>query len=124
MKVVGRFVSGVGDFRKRMSAHAAVFRRVVGHDLFPGTLNVQVLTPMVCREDFRIRGADIGEPDQDLLFQRCLIMGRPAYRIRPYQLRSGGGGHGDHILEIASAEELRPLITGREQQIEIEFFDK
>ena len=121
MKVVGKLVEGVGDFRKRMIAHAAVFERVVGDKLYPGTLNVEVPQAIACQAHFRICGKEIGEPDQDLLFERCTIFGRPAYRIRPFQLRSGGGGHGDHILEIASAEELRPLIKGREDQIKIEF---
>ena len=122
MKVIGRITDGVGDFRARMTAHRAVFERVVGESLLPGTLNVDIGVPLKCREDFRIRGADIGEPGQDLLFERCLVAGYQAYRIRPYQLRGGGGGHGDHVLEIASVHELRPLLTGRENAVEVEFF--
>ena len=121
MKVIGTLVHGVGDFRKRMTTYAEVFTRVVGHELFPGTLNVRITRPLACREDFRILGRDIDEPEQDLLFERCLIVGRPAYRIRPYQLLSGLGGHGDDVLEIASHEELRPLLRGFEDRIEIEF---
>lgn len=122
MKVTGRLVNGIGDFKKRMTTHAEVFTRVVGHELFPGTLNVQITRSLACREDFRILGREIDEPEQDLLFERCLIIGLPAYRIRPYQLHSGGGGHGDHTIEIASREELRPLLMGREDSIELEFF--
>lgn len=122
MKVVGRITHGVGDFRARMTRYPEVFERVTGERLFPGTLNVDIGTPLTCREDFRIRGRDIGEPGQDLLFERCLIAGHRAYRIRPWQLRGGGGGHGDHVLEIACAVELRPLLAGRESAVEIEFF--
>ena len=122
MKVTGHITDGVGDFRARMTRFADVFERVVGERLFPGTLNVDIGRPVKCREDFRIRGTDIGEPEQDLLFERCLIAGHRAYRIRPYQLRGGGGGHGDHVLEIASALELRPMFVGREDDVEIEFF--
>lgn len=122
MKVTGRLVNGIGDFRKRMTTYADVFTRVVGHELFAGTLNVEISRPLAVREDFRIVGHDIDEPEQDLIFERCRILGRPAYRIRPYQLLTGGGGHGDHILEIASREELRPLLVGREGRVELEFF--
>jgi len=122
MKVTGQITLGVGDFRVRMTKFADVFERVVGERLFPGTLNVDIGRPLKCREDFRIRGADIGEPEQDLLFERCVIVGHRAYRIRPYQLVGGGGGHGDHIIEIASAMELRPLLVDREHAVEIEFF--
>lgn len=122
MRVTGRLVDGIGDFRKRMTTYADVFTRVVGHELFPGTLNVEIERLLVVREDFRILGRDIDEPEQDLIFERCQILGRAAYRIRPYQVLTGGGGHGDHILEIASREELRPLLVGREDQIELEFF--
>jgi CTP-dependent riboflavin kinase len=122
MKVTGRLVNGIGDFRKRMTTYADVFTRVVGHELFAGTLNIEISRPLAVREDFRIVGHDIDEPEQDLIFERCRILGRPAYRIRPYQLLTGGGGHGDHILEIASREELRPLLVGREGRVELEFF--
>ena len=121
LKVKGRITDGVGDFRTRMTRYPDVFERATGERLFPGTLNVDIGTPLKCREDFRIRGVDIGEPGQDLLFERCVIAGRNAYRIRPYQLRGGGGGHGDHVLEIASAHELRPLFTGSEDAVEVEF---
>lgn len=122
MKVTGRITEGVGDFRTRMTRYADVFERATGERLFPGTLNVDIGTPLKCREDFRILGSDIEEPEQDLLFERCLIAGRRAYRIRPYQLRNGAGGHGDHVLEIACAHELRPLFEGCEDVVEIEFF--
>jgi hypothetical protein len=37
----------------------------------------------------RIRGVDIGYPQQDLLFEVCRINGIWAYRIRPYNLNRG-----------------------------------
>ncbi len=121
MKVQGRITDGVGHFRVRMTRYPDVFERATGERLFPGTLNVDIGTPLQCREDFRVRGSDIDEPEQDLLFEKCVVAGRSAYRIRPFQLRSGGGGHGDHVLEIASAHELRPLLEGHDV-VEIEFF--
>lgn len=65
-----------------------------------------------------MRGIDIGEPDQDLLFERCHIDGIPGYRIRPFNLKHGGGGHGDDIIELSSSQQI-PL-TGA--VVEIMFF--
>ncbi len=122
MKVTGHVTNGVGDFRLRMTRYPHVFESATGERLFPGTLNVDIGIPLPIREDFRVRGVDIDEPGQDLLFERCLVAGQRAYRIRPYQPRGGGGGHGDHMLEIASAYELRPLLLGKENAVEVEFF--
>ena len=121
VRVKGRVTDGVGDFRVRMTRYPDVFERATGERLFPGTLNVDIGTPLRVREDFRVRGADIGEPGQDLIFERCVIAGHKAYRIRPFQLKGGGGGHGDHILEIASALELRPMLAAKGDAVEIEF---
>ena len=66
---------------------------------------------MFPREHFRISGRDIEEPEQDLLFEVVKVNGLWAYRIRPYHLPSGLGGHGDDVLEIASSQELRPLLA-------------
>jgi CTP-dependent riboflavin kinase len=104
--ITGRVQKGVGDFRKRMDKYPEVFRRATGESLFPGTLNVKVSTKIPVKEDFRILGRDINEPDQDLLFEICRINKIRAYRIRPYNLRTGKGGHGDDVIEIASAQRI------------------
>jgi hypothetical protein len=36
----------------------------------------------------------------------CRIDGFWAYRIRPYNLLTGRGGNGDHILEISSSTRI------------------
>ncbi len=104
--LTGRVVCGVGDSRKRIKNFPDVFRRATGENLFPGTLNVKVSKNVPIREDFRILGNEINEPEQDLLFEECRIDGIRAYRIRPYHLKTGGGGHGDDTLEIACSEEI------------------
>jgi CTP-dependent riboflavin kinase len=104
-----------------MTRFPEVFERAAGERLFPGTLNVDIGAPLQVREDFRIRGSEVGEPGQDLIFERCFVSGHRAYRIRPFQLNGGGGGHGDHILEIASAVELRPMLLAQGETVEIEF---
>lgn len=116
MRVFGIVVHGMGAWRPRIERYPEVFLAGTGQRLFPGTLNVLLEHDLPIREEFRIPGAAIGEPEQDMLFERCLINGIPAFRLRPYQA-TGAGGHGDHILEIVSAQELRPLLAGSDQVI-------
>jgi|SRR5713101_4739868 len=99
-------VGGVGHFRQRMTNFPEAFKRATGEELFKGTLNVNINRQLPVREHFRIRGTEINEPEQDLLFEVCRINGIWAYRIRPYNVNTGSGGHGDHILEIACSQEI------------------
>jgi CTP-dependent riboflavin kinase len=94
-----------------MTMYPKVFRRAIG-EFFPGTLNVQVDTHLNIREERRILGTEINEPGQDLLIERCAINGIPAHRIRPYNLETGCGGHGDNVLEIVCAQEIAGASPG------------
>jgi CTP-dependent riboflavin kinase len=120
MVLRGRVVSGCKEFTWRMSRFPSAFEQAVGHALHPGTINVKVDQCVPIVEEFRIRGTQIGEPDQDLLFERCRINGIAAVRIRPYHLESGTGGHGDDTLEISSACWIPSVGLGAD--VEIEFF--
>ena len=113
MRVSGRVIHGTGAWRPRIERFPQVFIAHFGYPLFPGTLNVLLDAPLPVRAEFRIPGSEIGEPEQDMLFERCLIDGFEAFRLRPFQPATGAGGHGDHILEIVSAQELRPLLRDR-----------
>ena len=53
------------------------------------------------------------------LFEVCRINGSWAYRIRPFNLLTGAGGHGDEILEIACAQELPGIAEGAEVTIQL-----
>lgn len=111
---------GCGHMAKRMNDYPEVFRNATGESLIPGTVNVDVGTPVPPREHFRILAKDINEPiPQDLLFEVCRVNGIWAYRIRPLDLRNGSGGHGDHILELSSSEKLP---NQRGTQVEVVFF--
>ena len=120
LRVSGVVVPGIGAWRPRIERFPEVFRAACGESLFPGTLNVQLKRPLSIQADFRILGAEIGEPEQDMLFERCAINGMPAFRLRPYQPATGLGGHGDHILEIVSAIELRPRLADSDSVV-VEF---
>jgi CTP-dependent riboflavin kinase len=104
--VSGRVTKGVGDFRKRMIAFPNAFSRATGEILFPGTLNIKVDRVIPIKENFRVLGADIGEPEQDLLFEICHVGQIGAYRIRPFNVKTGEGGHGDDMIEIASSQRI------------------
>jgi CTP-dependent riboflavin kinase len=113
----GRVVQGCGHFRQRMTKYPEVFREATGEELFKGTLNVEVGRPIPVKEQFRISGAHIAEPEQDLLFEVCRINGIWAYRIRPYDLRTGCGGHGDDTLEIACSYGIPNVSEGTSVEV-------
>ena len=119
--VTGEICSGCGHFKKRMDDYPNVFEKATGGKLFPGTLNVRLDKSVPIKEHFRILGSDIGEPEQDLLFEICRINDIWAYRIRPLNLVNGSGGHGDHMVEIACSTELRNHSNFRDE-IRIVFF--
>lgn len=104
-----------------MTQFPEVVRKATGEELFPGTLNVEVGRRISINEHFRIRGKEIGEPHQDLLFEVRRINGIWAYRIRPFDLRDGSGGHGDDTLQIACSSEI-PNATGKSGGVEIALF--
>lgn len=116
----GIVVSGLRHFRRRMLMHPEAFRSVTGENLFPGTINVKVDRTIPIKEDFRLRGTAINEPDQDFIFEICRIKTIWAYRIRPLNLKTGRGGHGDNILEITCSLEIPDVLEGDE--VEVSFF--
>ena len=120
VSVKGHVVKGCGHFRQRMTTHRDVFTRAAGEELYPGTMNVKIDRKLEIKEKFRIRGAEIGELGQDLLFEECLINGIKAFRIRPLHLSTGEGGHGDHILEVACSRWIPNAGIGSE--VEVTFF--
>jgi CTP-dependent riboflavin kinase len=111
---------GLKHFSRRITQYSAVFEKATGEILYPGTLNVDIGRPFPVREHFRIRGTEINEPEQDLLFEVCRINRIWAYRIRPFQLATGEGGHGDNIVEIACAQKIPEVPSGT--RVEIAFF--
>ena len=122
MKVTGKIQTGSNQFTIRMTKYAAIFDDVTGQKLYAGTLNVKLEKPLSVCEHFRIVGRMIGEPEQDLLFENCRVNGHRAYRIRPYNLCDGSGGHSDDVIEIASEVHFRGLGLKDGDEVDIEFF--
>jgi hypothetical protein len=101
----GRVVQGDKHFsswRLPRDDFRAAYRKATGQDLHRGTLNVLVDRSIPVKEDFRILGTEIGEPDQDLIFENCRVNGIGAYRIRPLNLHTGDGGHGTTYWKLAA----------------------
>ncbi|MFI5421300.1 MAG: hypothetical protein ACHQ1H_10075 [Nitrososphaerales archaeon] len=105
-----------------MQQYPEAFKTVTGVDLVPGTINVQVLENREIRIKEEFRMDDPVDSNQVLLFESCQINGIPGFRIRPYNKTNGLGGHGDHILEISSAQRIPSASTGTE--VTIEFFKR
>jgi hypothetical protein len=114
----GSVQQGSGDFGKRFHLFGDVFRAATGEDLHRGTVNVKVKDPIEIREDFRIDDPVDGE--QVLQFEVCRANRKWAYRIRPRNIRTGCGGWGDDVIEIACSEEIPNTADG--QAVNIEFF--
>jgi len=113
---------GMKHFSRRMREYPDVFERATGEHLYKGTLNVNVGKPIPVREHFRIRGTEINEPEQDLLFEVCRLHQIWAYRIRPFHIVTGEGGHGDHIVEIAASCKIPNVAP--ESEVEIALFPR
>jgi hypothetical protein len=121
--IPGYVIPGCGDFQRRLlnEKFCVAFRKATGEDLVKGTLNVEVNRCIPVNEHFRILNKDLDEnPPQDLLFEICRIGRNWVYRIRPYNLCTGAGGHGDHIIEIGCSEEIPNATEG--SPIEITMF--
>lgn len=119
MFIRGYIVKGSNHFQRRIIRYRSVFKDRTGEELFPGTLNVKIDRQIKVREDFRIKGTEINEAGQDLIFERCRINGIDGFRIRPLHLKTGLGGHGDDTLEIACAERIPRVGIGTEVEIEL-----
>ena len=117
--IKGRVVRGCNHFQVRMTKFRDIFRTKVGLELVPGTINVKIDHPVAVREDFRIRGEEINEGEQDLIFERCRINGLNAYRIRPSHRTTGIGGHGDDTLEICCPQRVPGVDVGVEVEVEL-----
>lgn len=96
---------GAKDFTRRMTQYPEAFYKATGEKLIPGTLNIAADKPLRPKEHFKIRGAEINEPE-DFLFEICRINRIWAYRIRPFNPHTGSGGHADNILEISCSQRL------------------
>ena len=121
--VRGKVAQGCKHFAARLKQpkFCEAYRKATGEDLHKGTLDVIVDRCIPIREHFRMRGKDFDHPHEDFLFEVCRVNGIWSFRLRPYNLCKGDGGHGDHVLEIACAHEIPHDPAGNEE-VEIVLF--
>lgn len=119
IEILGRVSSGNQHFSKRMSKHYKKFTKLLGENIHLGTINVNVGARVAIIEHFRLKGSEIDEAHQDLIFEICRINQMWAYRVRPVNLLTGTGGHGDHILEIICTNKIPDIIEGAEVKIQL-----
>lgn len=113
----GHVVSGVGHFATRIKNNEKAFTQVTGEKLFHGTLNIKVDLLIPIKEHFRLRGSEIEEPVYDFVFEVCRVNGIWAYRVKPVNLLSDKGGHGDNIIELVSSRMIPDVNTGAKVQV-------
>ena len=118
----GTVRAGFRHFERRMTEHSDAFAAAAGERLYPGTVNVHVARPVPVREHFRLIGATIGHAHEDFIFEVIRIGPHWAYRIRPLDLVTGAGGHGDDVIEVACATKLPLEITAPNSVVELTFF--
>ncbi len=70
----GTVQSGSRHWETRLKPYPQAFAKATGENLFPGTLNVKVASPVQISEHFRVCGYEIGS-SEDFLFEVCRING-------------------------------------------------
>lgn len=115
----GRVVEGARNFCWRMTESAAAFRDATGEYLYPGTLNVKVEIAVPLKEQFRVKGKDVGVPGQDILFEICRINRLWAYRVCTSPRDSADPAHSDDIFEIICAQKIPNALPGSGVTIEL-----
>jgi hypothetical protein len=82
----GRAVQGNKHFSKKRLLRddfRLAYHNATGENLWKGTLNVEIDRCIPVKEHFRIRGKEISEPEQDLLFEICRVNGIWSFRSGP-----------------------------------------
>jgi CTP-dependent riboflavin kinase len=121
--IPGHVVPGNGHFKERLKREnfRAAYLKATGETFVKGTLNVEVNQCIPVKEHFRILGKDVAEPE-DFLLEICRVGRIWAYRIRPYDHCTGGGGHGDNFIEIICSEVIPDADASKRSSIAITMF--
>lgn len=120
--LVGKVVSGMGNFSYWIEKLQDHYRRKTGMLLFPGTLNVQLEAPYSLPSDvIRLEGSEYGGT-VSVNMVPCTINNRNAFLLRTDANEQERGHHSKTIVEIACDVKLRDhfgLKDGDEVRIEI-----
>jgi riboflavin kinase len=105
----GQVVTGVGDFGRWIELLSGLYEQKTGMRLYPGTLNVQLLSEYsLPPEVIRLEAAEYrGRVSVSIV--PCQIFDRRAFVLRTDQNESGTGHHPRNIVEIATDVRLRDV---------------
>ena len=131
MRIEGKIVKGNSNASIRIGNYKSQFVAATKMpNLHVGTLNVEA-RDIKLREnvaiwpDFMMEGKNLDKSHEDYLFEACTIYIRDevyeGFRIRPYDRPTGGGGNGDHCLEIITETILD---VSAETEVTLEFRDR
>src|SRR5438445_10070622 len=119
LSIRGTVERGCSHFFQRMRTYPDSFHSATGERLCEGTINVRVAVELEINEHFQV--SDPADANQVLKFEVCRINGVWAYRSRPSSRGNERiGGHGDDVIEIASATFIPDATEGC--AVTLEFF--
>jgi riboflavin kinase len=123
-RLIGKVVSGMGNFSYWIEKLQAHYKRKTGMTLFPGTLNLQLTEPYTLpKQVLRLEGSEYGGTVSVNLVP-CSISGRSAFLLRTDSNEQERGHHPKTIIEIATDIKLRDYLNLKDGDfIEVEVFD-
>ena len=78
-----------------------VFKNRTGITLFPGTLNINLEEDYIVKPDWIIKPEEFGGTE-NVLVQKCELLGKTAYIVRAEKNQIGQGEHNLQIIEIVA----------------------
>lgn len=127
MTLDGNITSGIGVAKRWVKMVEDIFKEKLNIELFPGTLNIKLLTNYKVKSDMIIMPEEYGGT-QNVLVQRCNIVNKQknikkeTFIVRAAKNETKEGDHGTDILEIVSDVNLRETFNLQDNdyiQIEI-----
>lgn len=101
MILKGKVTKGLGKAKYWVGLVFDEFYKTTNIELFPGTLNIKLEKPYTLEPDFIIKKEKYGGTE-NVLVQKCRILGTEAYIVRAEKNQKGYGEHKQDILEVVS----------------------
>lgn len=101
MVLSGNVTSGIGTAKMWVGKINGVFKNRTGITLFPGTLNIKIEEDYIVKPDWIIKPEEFGGTE-NVLVQKCELLGKTAYIVRAEKNQIGQGEHNLQIIEIVA----------------------
>ena len=106
MVLDGKVTSGIGTAKMWVGKIEKIFEEKTGLKVFHGTLNIKTEVDYIVEPDLIIKPEEFGGT-QNVLVQKCEILGNKAYIVRAEKNQKGEGEHNLKIIEIVSNVKFR-----------------